>query len=201
MYTVGGQPYLTQLYPVFRRPQPLMTERVRGNYAPALPVSNPVSFKPSKSEGSTVNLTAHRWPWRLFAFLSDMGLVGHLVRQPKLAKLGLGLSLPYYAYAIASQPDAHAQQEEVLYQATANGLFPYVEAKIGVKAGRMLYRELIATLPKKYARALIRRAAPSMLQSVMGFAALVALTPTVGDPLSRSILKFYREKRTSPQCY
>jgi len=185
MYTIGGQPCLSQAYPAFR------------NFRPS---NNMLGVRPIRQpQVSTVNLTAHRLPWRLFAFLSDLGLVGHLVRQPILAKLGLILSMPYYLFALASQPNGKARREELIYQSTANGIFPYVEAKAGVTLGKLLYKGLVATLPKKYSLALVKNVLPSMFESVGGFAALLVLTPTVGDRLSRSILEFYRKRRTLVQ--
>lgn len=135
----------------------------------------------------------HRqWPWRGFAFCSDLGTVGYLVNKPQLAALGWLLALPYYAYSIFSQPKGKKRNEEMVYQVTANGMMPFAGAKVGTLAGEALYRNAVTQLRKKYPNSQLYRLSLPLYKTLGGLIALFALTPTVGDPLSRWIMQRYQ---------
>ena len=130
----------------------------------------------------------HQWPWRFLAFASDLGTVGYLIKQPVLNRVGWLISVPYYAYGLWVQPNSQARKEEMLYQLTANGALPFVEAKIGVKLGTWLYRRL----PR------LKVAIPlPAAQFVSGLLALAVLTPMVGDPISQWMLNGYKQLAAS----
>lgn len=133
-----------------------------------------------------------QWPWRGFAFCSDLGTVGYLVNKPKLGIVGWALALPYYLYAIFKQPKSEQQRQELLYQATANGIFPFVEAKAGVGIGDLLHRYVISPVIKKYPASALSWLTQPRSKIAGGLMALLALTPTVGDPISDWIFKNYK---------
>jgi hypothetical protein len=130
----------------------------------------------------------HRqWPWRLFPFASDLGTVGCLLNRPKLGILGWMIATPYYLYAFLKQPDARQRKDETLYQATANGIFPLIEAKIGVKLGEVLYH-----LASKSSMLSVETVKQSHCKLLGGLLALITLTPTLGDPVSHQICRKYQ---------
>ena len=121
-----------------------------------------------------------QWPWRGFAFCSDLGTVGYLINKPKLGLFGWALALPYYLYALFKQPKGPQRSQEFAYQATANGLLPFLEAKAGVITGGYIAKRF---------KPLVK---PSLSKLTGGLTALLALTSTVGDPLSDWMLKQYK---------
>lgn len=136
---------------------------------------------------------AHRqWPWRSFAFCSDLGTVGYLVNKPKLGLLGWVLALPYYLYALFKQPKGEQRKQEFIYQTTANGIFPFTEAKLGVVIGDLIDQHLITPLIKKYPTSAFSRLTQPMSKIAGGLIALLALTPTMGDPVSHWIMQKYK---------
>ena len=136
--------------------------------------------------------TYQQWPLRGFAFCSDLGTVGYLVNKPKIGIVGWALALPYYLYAVFKQPKGEQQRQELLYQATANGIFPFVEAKAGVGMGDLLYRHVISPVSQKYPHLALSCLTQPRSKIAGGLMALLALTPTVGDPISDWILKNYK---------
>lgn len=131
---------------------------------------------------------AHRFPQRLFAFSSDLGLLSVFLKLPVLAWIGWLIALPYYAYSLIRQPDKRSQKEEALYQVTANGIFPLVEAKLGVMAGKKLSEFA------KHPNSLLPKASQPAYKAVCGIFALLILTPNVGDKLGNKIVSHYQEK-------
>ncbi len=134
-----------------------------------------------------------QWPWRGFAFCSDLGSIGYLLKNPRLARWGWALALPYYAYALIHQPSRAKRQEELIYQATANGVFPFLAAKGGVQAGQAVHQ----AVSSHWKEVLLKHglSAPRF-QLVGALLALLLLTPGVGDPLSRWLLTRYQEHLT-----
>lgn len=140
------------------------------------------------------------WPWRGFAFCSDLGTVGYLVNKPKLGLLGWVLALPYYLFAIFKQPKGEQRKQAIFYQATANGIFPILEAKAGVEIGGLLHRHVMNHFIQKYPPFALRWLTQPGLKIVGGLMALLALTPTLGDPISDSILERYKAQLKQGQA-
>lgn len=138
---------------------------------------------------------SHRWPFRGLAFASDLGTVSYLVNQPRLGHIGWLLSLPYYAVSILKAPSGNKRHEEILYQATANGLFPYAEAKLGMLAGEQVSHQVQSFLKKHAPASQLRKLAPSVYKLLGGLGALILLTPRLGDPLSHWLISQYRQRR------
>ncbi len=134
----------------------------------------------SKPATDTARPVYRQWPWRGFAFCSDLGTVGYLINKPKLGLLGWALAMPYYLYALLKQPKGPQRNQELAYQATANGLLPFLEAKTGVITGGYMAKRLNPLVN------------PSFSKLTGGLTALLALTPTVGDPFSNWVLKQYK---------
>ena len=132
---------------------------------------------------SEQNFNPHQWPWRLIAFASDLGSIGYLLKKPALGIIGGLIALPYYAYSIARKKTPTEKKDEFLYQATANGIFPLLEAKLGICLGRFIngfFKQAnIKTLAK---------ATPNTWKIAGGIISVTALTPTIGDPLARKLL-------------
>lgn len=135
-----------------------------------------------------------QWPYRGFAFASDLGLVGYLIKQPILGSIGWLIALPYYAYALLQHKDTRGKKEEALYQATANGIFPFIEAKLGVMAGDFAPSKLPKSF-KKSPTSILHRLPNPVYKGIGGLLALLILTPTLGDPLSHRLVGKYQ---TSP---
>lgn len=136
----------------------------------------------SESSESPVIPASRQWPWRGFAFSSDLGTIGYLVKKPQLAGLGWLTALPYYIFSIENRPKGSERKEEALYQATANGILPFAEAKIGTMAGELLHQRFAQT--GKLTR--------PMSKTLGGLTALLVLTPILGDPISRWLIKRYK---------
>jgi hypothetical protein len=134
-----------------------------------------------------------QWPWRAFAFCSDLGTVGYLANKPRLGLLGWAFALPYYLYALIQAPQGQQRLQEMLYQATANGIFPFAEAKAGVMAAGLLYQCLIVPFVKKYPLSPFNRLTLPASKIAGGLTALFALTPKVGDPLSDWLSNTYKD--------
>lgn len=150
-------------------------------------------FETHQEPTEFLNIPAHRqWPWRGFAFSSDLGTLGCLVNKPQLAGLGWLIALPYYLYSVFSQSKGQKRKEEIMYQATANGLLPFVEAKAGTMAGELLYRKLALRLIEKAPTIIFSRLTRPMAKTFGGLTALLVLTPTLGDPISHWIIKRYK---------
>lgn len=128
----------------------------------------------------------HQWPWRGFAFASDLGILAHLLRKPKLAGVGWLIALPYYGCSLVSKPGKEKKLEEAVYQFTANGLCPLLEVKLGIIVGKLVG----VKFPK---------IALSVWKGAGGLLALAVLTPTVGDPVSSHIVQKYQAQRGN-QC-
>ena len=147
---------------------------------------------PSQNTSATeANTPVYRqWPWRGFAFCSDLGTIGYLLKKPRLARWGWALALPYYAYALIHQPTKAKRQEELLYQATANGLFPFLAAKAGVQAGDSAHQALSAP----WRQALLKQGLSAPRVKLVGaLLAVLLLTPGVGDPISRWLEARYQK--------
>lgn len=140
-------------------------------------------YSPQKPSESPLSRRHNQWPWRGFAFLSDasilLGLMG--IKGPA-KQLGL-VSIPYYLYAIARPQSSESRLNEILYQLTANGLFPFLNVSFGMKMGPFLQK--IAPIFKKQALA-------EMAGGLMG---LLILTPLVGDPASHQLIQWVSKKR------
>ena len=134
-----------------------------------------------------------QWPWRAFAFCCDLGTVGYLANKPKLGLLGWALALPYYLYALIQASKGRQRHQEMLYQVTANGIFPFAEAKVGVIAGGLLYQRLIAPFITKYPHLYFSRLTLPASKIAGGLTALFTLTPKVGDPLSNWLSNKYKD--------
>lgn len=124
---------------------------------------------------------SRQFPYRLLAFTSDLGTIAHLIKRPKLSWLGWSISAPYYAWAVVRQPAGQKRREELLYQATANGLFPYMWATLGTK----MAKTALFHFPP------IRQRIPQSRHPFFQFAAVLTavlcLTPTLGDYFSKFI--------------
>lgn len=134
-----------------------------------------------------------QWPWRLFAFASDLGTVGYLVNKPALGLLGWMIALPYYGVSILRQPNRAERRDELLYQATANGLFPLVEAKAGAVAGEWLFNKTGAWVQKHSPISALTRLTSPVYKALGSLGAMLALTPLLGDPLGHWCLGQYRK--------
>src|SRR6478609_3470023 len=119
-----------------------------------------------------------QWPWRIFAFLSDLGTIGVLIKKRWMGTLGWSLALPYYAYALIHQPDSKSRKEEVLYQLTANGILPFMAAKVGITLGDKAYQQFGNKLSKRYPHTFINKLTHPMVKGLGGLLALLVLTPT-----------------------
>lgn len=137
-------------------------------------------------------LLHRKWPWRILPFASDLGTIGYLMNRPKLGLAGWVIATPYYLYAIMRRPNRKKRNEEVLYQSTANGIFPAIEAKLGVIAGGLLHDQLNPNLLQKYPGSALTRLSNTAYKLVGGILALVALTPSLGDPLSHWLGQQYQ---------
>lgn len=141
----------------------------------------------------TCEIPKHQqWPWRSFAFFSDLGTEGYLVNKPQLAGIGWLIALSYYIYAIFSQPKGKKRNEEVVYQATANGIMPFAEAKAAVLAGEYIQKKLAVPFQKRNKVSLFKWVSLPASKVTGGLMALLALTPGVGDPVSKRIIKVYQ---------
>jgi len=134
--------------------------------------------------------TQRQWPWRIFPFASDLGTVGCLLKRPKLGLLGWAIAAPYYLVSILKQPNGQQRKNEALYQATANGVFPFLAAKTGAKFGEALYR-LLKAHSLNAVNVLWKQNRLKLLGGLLG---LVVLTPTVGDPISRQLCQKYQNR-------
>jgi len=150
-------------------------------------------FQSQDTEPHVARIPYREWPWRTFAFCSDLGTVGYLTNMPKLGIVGWLLALPYYGAAILTQPNGKKRKEEILYQATGNGIFPFLEAKAGVKAGGWLYGYLQnAAVAKKCSIPILNKLTQSMAKIGGSLIALFTLTPAIGDPISQWVVKQYK---------
>lgn len=130
---------------------------------------------------NTPNDSHRQWPWRLFAFASDLGIVANMAHLPRLAWVGWLIALPYFGYGAGKQPNASALKEELFHQSVANLAFPAVFAKLGVLAGKALGRKWLPKVPV---------AIPSL---TVGLATVAALIPLVGDPVTHHLQeKFFK---------
>jgi hypothetical protein len=160
----------------------------RDSTYPAIPLKPKADW--FHSSDSLESQTHRQWPWRLLPFASDLGTVGCLLNKPKLGLLGWVIATPYYLYAISKQPDAHRRKDEMLYQVTANGFFPLVEAKIGVNSGEILH-QLVSKTKILSAHA----AKQSHCKLFGGLLGLITLTPLVGDPISNQVCQKYQGRQ------
>lgn len=128
----------------------------------------------------------HQWPIRGFAFASDLGTVAKLANVPKLGIAGWVIAAPYYLASLLGQDNKQKRQNELIYQATANGLFPFLEAKAAVYlAGKLSQNAAFQSrLPQ------IAKIKPQYLQLLAGLLFVGVLTPLVGDPLSKRCLSW-----------
>jgi hypothetical protein len=142
-----------------------------------------------------------QWPWRGFAFCSDLGTVGYLANKPKLGILGWILATPYYVLTLFKQPPGKERRQELIYQATANGFFPFVEAKTGVMLGGLLHQHVFIPFINKNSVSALSRLTLPPSKIAGGLTTLLTLTPTVGDPLSHWIIKQYKThlKKDKPE--
>lgn len=131
-----------------------------------------------------------QWPWRIFAFLSDLGTIGCLLQKRWMGVLGWSLALPYYAYALIHQPDSKSRKEEALYQVTANGIFPFMAAKVGIILGDKAYQSIGKNWTKSSPHTFLSKLTHPMVKGIGGLLALLVLTPTVNDPISHKIVKW-----------
>jgi hypothetical protein len=160
--------------------------------------SNSHSRLPDQFLGGSVTSSdsqspAHQqWPWRGFAFCSDLGTLGYLMNKPKLGFVGWTLALPYYLYALFQQPKGEQRNRELIYQATANGIFPFAAAKAGVITGGFIYQRFITQFIKKYPTSILKRFTQPISKIAGGFIALLTLTPMVGDPLSHWMIQKFQ---------
>ncbi len=154
-----------------------------------------VVLNPNQSQASR-QPAWDKWPWRGLAFCSDLGTIGYLIHKPKLGALGWAIAAPYYLFALTQAPRGRARQEEALYQSTANGLFPLMEAKLGVVAGQVIHstiQKCVSTSPSKFAqsRLLSLLRSSTFAKITGGVLAVTTLTTTVGDRLSNKIVQFF----------
>jgi hypothetical protein len=128
----------------------------------------------------------HQWPLRGLAFASDLGTVAKLVNLPKIGIAGWVIAVPYYLASIFSKDDRQQRQKELIYQTTANGVFPFLEAKAGVHlAGKLSQNKSIqAFLP------ILLKQKPQYLQLLSGLLFVALLTPLIGDPLSKKCVSW-----------
>lgn len=145
-------------------------------------------LKDKHNEPSPWQQRHRQWPYRGLAFASDLGIVGHFIQQPKLAWGGWLIAMPYYLYSLWIQPSKERRQEELLYQSTANLAFPLAEAKLGTAGGAMLGKKLL--------NAGLKRMPVTMWKFLGGIAALVAMTPTIGDPISERIVHYFNARKS-----
>jgi hypothetical protein len=140
---------------------------------------------PSLNDLKTENFF-HQWPLRGFAFASDLGTVAKLANVPKLGMAGWAIAAPYYLASILGQKNKQQRENELIYQATANGLFPFLEAKAGVHLGGKLSQTPLfqSFFPK------IAKIKPQYLQLLSGLLFVGLLTPFVGDPFSKKCLSW-----------
>jgi hypothetical protein len=136
----------------------------------------------------------HQWPWRGLAFASDLGIIAHLLKQPKLAGLGWLVAAPYYAVCIGARPNASQRKEEAVYQLSANGVFPFLCAKVGAKLGDGLGVRFLKKIGGS-----ARSFSPLWGKGIGGLLGLAFLTPTVGDPLSQTLISTLKKVR-HPVC-
>jgi hypothetical protein len=167
--------------------------RLESNHLPNRSLCHvPVAYTVNQPENS--RLSHRKWPWRILAFSSDLGTVGYLVKLPQLGLVGWLLALPYYVLAVARQPNVQSQKEELLYQSTANGLFPLIEAKLGILAADNLHKGFAPRLTRQGISGLNSLASRSVWKMLGSLIALATLTPTLGDRISHWLLKQYRNK-------
>ncbi len=136
----------------------------------------------------------HQWPWRGLAFASDLGTMAHLLKQPKLAGLGWLVSAPYYAVCIGVQPSTNRRKEEAVYQLSANGIFPFLAAKVGATLGDAFGVRFLQKIGGT-----ARTFSPLLSRGIGGLLGLAVLTPTVGDPLSQTLISTLKKVR-HPAC-
>lgn len=156
-------------------------------------LTKPITQQSTVEPAAVSKPALEQWPWRGFAFCSDLGTIGALVKQPKLAGLGWLLATPYYLLSIFSQPKGQQRKEELMYQVTANGVFPFVEAKLGTVAGEMIFNKVKPLVSPSFN--LLNMKIPlnaSVAKALGGLASLLLLTPALGDPLSASITKTFK---------
>lgn len=174
---------------------PMGAEQFRYQYAfkrgEVLPKPQHAQFKGvSVSQGAEQpDLPTREWPWRGFGFASDLGTLGALMGKPKIGVVGWLIALPYYAYSILSKPKGKARQEEALYQATANGIFPTAALTIGTRTGGAL-----SQLTQKYSLNQSRPIPTNVYKAGMGLLSLAVLTKTLGDPLSQKMLDSFQKQ-------
>lgn len=177
-------PAMSAVRPDFLSPQISFPPewRRRGPATPAQPEAT------AGTSGKEEANPYHQWPLRTMAFASDLGTVGHLVNLPKLFWAGWLVAAPYYVCSVASRPDREKKEEELIYQATANGFFPLLSAKLGVSLGRLAEGHFGGGQHSKTGET-----RPSPLWRMGGgLGALAVLTPTLCDPLSRWLLEKWR---------
>lgn len=137
----------------------------------------------------------HQWPWRTLAFASDLGIIAQILKKPKFAGLGWLVALPYYGASIASRPSTAQRQEEGIYQLTANGLFPILEAHLGIKLGALLRGKLATKIPGR-----ITQFPQPVCKGLSALLGLMTLTPLLGDRISDKIIEFFRSKKRVVEC-
>ena|GEM_PF-4660547 len=152
--------------------------------------SSSVTSSAQNNEDQNDKQPCRQWPWRIFAFLSDLGTIGCLLKKRWMGALGWSLALPYYAYALIHQPDSKSRKEEALYQVTANGIFPFMAAKIGITLGDRTYQKIGKSVAKNYPHTFFTELTHPMYKGIGGLLALLALTPTLNDPLSHKIVQW-----------
>lgn len=173
------------------------TMRQRREFSQSNRLITPKGFQPfanSVISGSVVpeqeaRPISRQWPWRALAFLSDLGTLGYLIQQPKLGGWGWLAALPYYYASLFSQPAGPQRNEELIFQATANGLFPLIAAKIGISFVHVLER--LTVIPPKWL-AHSQKTLP-LAKITGGIVAMAVLTMTVGDPITQWILTHYKK--------
>jgi hypothetical protein len=163
-------------------------------------------FNAPPLQGETQTLensnSMHRWPWRGLGFASDLGTLGYLLKiknlGPVFGVLGWAVSLPYYAYSVISKPNEREKKKEALFQVTANGIFPFLLLKMGIKLGEKLHKK-VSPLPAAERSCLsYLKTAPSAWKLLVGLGVLAIGTPFVGDPLGKLLVgKFFPEKNPS----
>lgn len=161
-------------------------------WPPPLTLSNSPPKTEPIGQREPMEKALHQFPYRSFAFASDLGTVAHIVKQPKLAGIGWMIAAPYYLYSILAQPNKEKREQETVYQLTANGIFPLLEAKLGAIAGQQAGLHLLSSLPEK-TFSWLHKARPATWKGLGSLVALVTLTPTLGDPLSKKILNKFNQ--------
>jgi hypothetical protein len=147
------------------------------------------SSSQQKDDDQNDKQPCRQWPWRIFAFLSDLGTIGVLIKKRWMGALGWSLAIPYYAYALIHQPDSKSRKEEALYQVTANGILPFMAAKAGITLGDKVYQQFGTKLANHYPHTFLSKLSHPMYKGIGGLLALLVLTPTVNDPLSHKFIK------------